>query len=129
MKKITLFFLFLITTAYADNVFLANQTTYPDKNTKLAVEWASSAQEVDASNKALMSGDPLNPASLQPLSQPGKTTLTIPKNAQYFRVLAWTNGHHAPDLLTNWVDITPNKTYNLTADHLVPTVLLLGTGC
>ena len=131
MKKITIFFLSLlvVATGFTENLVLENQTSYPNKKSKIAVQWANSGKEVDEGNNAMISGSKLNSDSLQVLTQSGKTTLTIPKNAEYFRILAWSKSEGDPDLLTNWVDIVPNKTYTLKQDHLVPSVLMLGTGC
>jgi hypothetical protein len=56
MKKFAIALLFFVNAAFAEQVVLDNQTTYPAKNKKIAIEWASSAQEVDASNKALLHG-------------------------------------------------------------------------
>ncbi|MES2198884.1 MAG: hypothetical protein V4489_01780 [Chlamydiota bacterium] len=133
MKKTMLFFLSLLVTVtgFTEDVVLANQTSYPskDQKSKIAIQWATSAKEVDEANKALMYGSKLNQNSLQTLTQPGKINLTIPTNAEHFRVLVWSKDEENPDLVTNWVDIVPNKTYTLTEDLLVPTVLMLGTGC
>ena len=134
MKKMMLFLLSLIavtTAGFADNLVLQNQTSYPIKNqpSKMAVQWATSAKEVNEANLAVTHGAKLNPGTLQTLNQAGKVNLNIPKKAEYFRVLVWSKGEANPDLLTNWVEIVPNKTYTLEADHLVPTVLMAGTGC
>lgn len=133
MKKIILFFLSLIVTTggFADTLVLENQTSYPLKNqkTKIAIQWAKSGKDVDEGNHALIHGSKLNPYTVQSLNQTGQIRLNIPKNAEYFRVLAWSKGKGTPDLHTNWVEIVPNKTYTLKADHLVPTVLMYGTGC
>lgn len=132
MKKITLFFLSLLAiTGFAENLVLENETPYPIKNqrSKIAVQWASSAKEVEEGNHALIHGLTLNRATLQVLTRPGKVHLSIPKKAEYFRVLAWSKGKGGPDFLTNWVEIVPKKTYILKADHLVPVALMLGTGC
>lgn len=48
---------------------------------------------------------------------------------EYFRVLVWSDGKSEPDLLTNGVDVVPNKTYTVRDDLLVPAVLMAGTGC
>ncbi|MBX9924146.1 MAG: hypothetical protein K2Y01_08565 [Rhabdochlamydiaceae bacterium] len=133
MKKISLFFfsILLATTGFAESFVLDNQTSYPDTNlkSKIAVQWANSAKEVDENNKAMIHGEPLTPNSIQNISKSGKTTLTIPDKAEYFRILAWSKNTEEPDLLTNWIDIVPNKTYTLETDHLVPAVLMSGTGC
>ena len=131
MKKIILFFLslFAITTGFAESLQLVNQTPYPLKNSKIAVQWATSAKEVEECNNALMYGLKLNPGTLKVLTKSGKINLSIPKEAECFRVLVWSKGEGEPDLHTNWVDIVPDKTYTLKTDHLVPSVLMSGTGC
>lgn len=134
MKKIAVFFLTLLavaTTGFADQIVLENRTSYPMKNqkSKIAVQWASTAKEVDEANKALMYGTALKPDTVEVFNQTGKIKLSIPKKAEYFRVLAWSKAEGDPDLHTNWVEIVPNKTYTLEADHLVPAVLMSGTGC
>lgn len=129
--KIKLFFLSLLVTVtgFAENFVLENQTSYPMKKSKIAIQWATTAKEVTEANTALMHGLSLNSETLQVLTQMGKVNLTIPKKAEYFRVLVWSKGEGEPDLHTNWIDIVPNKTYTLKPDHLVPSVLMLGTGC
>jgi hypothetical protein len=76
-----------------------------------------------------MQGKKLNPNSLQIVMQVGSIHLNIPKNAEYFRVLVWLKGEREPSLLTNWVDIIPNKTYTLNEDYLIPRALMSGMGC
>lgn len=133
--KRTLLFLLLgllmAATGFAENLILENQTSYPVKNqkSKIAIQWASSAKEVQEHNNAMIDGSTMSPKTFQVLNQSGKVNLKIPKKAEYFRVLAWSNGEGNPDFLTNWVDIVPNKTYTLKADHLVPSILMQGTGC
>ena len=134
MKRNVLFFLMLLATAtsgFAENLVLENQTSFPIKNqkSKIAIQWATSAKEVDEANKAVIYGLKLNPETIQILTQSGKIDLSIPEKAEYFRVLVWSKGEGNPDFLTNWVDIVPNKTYTLNPDHLVPSVLMSGTGC
>lgn len=134
MKKIILFCLSLLiigSTGFAENLVLKNQTSYPAKNqkSKIAIQWANSAKEVQEGNDALIHGTQLNADTLQVITQRGKIKLAIPKNAECFRVLVWSINQEDPDLATNWVDVVPNKTYTLKTDHLVPTVLILGTGC
>ena len=134
MKKIALFFLSLLviaTTGFAENLVLDNQTSYPAKNqkAKIAVQWANSAKEVDEGNNAILQGSKVNTKTLKVLNQPGMVNLKVPKTAEYFRVLVWSKGDGAPDLHTNWVEIVPNKTYTLQTDHLVPSVLMQGSGC
>ena len=125
MKKMMLFFLLCAATGFAENVVLENQTS----KSKIAVQWAATAKEVDENNKAILNGSKLNPASMQVLTPSRIVNVSIPKNAEYFRVLAWSKDQEDPDLLTNWVDVVPNKTYTLQTDHLVPLVLMAGTGC
>jgi hypothetical protein len=115
--------LFFTTTLFADSFILENKTSY-----KIAVEWASSARMVQESNDLLMQGESV---ALSKLYRPRqtKTTIAIPSNASYFRVLVWQVKKGAPDLLTNWVEIVPDKTYLLTEDHLTPVLLMNGMGC
>ncbi|MBX7067518.1 MAG: hypothetical protein K1X28_09835 [Parachlamydiales bacterium] len=128
MKMI--YFLLFALMGYADELILVNQTAHPAKNqSKMAVQWASSGKEVDESNSASLQGKKQNPGSLQFVSSNGKIRLAIPKTAEYFRVLIWSREGGEPDLLTNWVDIVPNKSYTLKTDHLIPSVLMCGSGC
>lgn len=132
MKKFVLFFFSMLTVAaFADTLVLENFTSYPMEHpkSKLAVQWATSAREVDQANKAITYGSKLNPATLEMVTHSGKITLTIPPNAEHFRIVAWSTNTDDPDLLTNWVDVVPNKVYKVEKDHLVPTVLMSGTGC
>ncbi|SRR5581483_6289968 len=132
MKKIRLFFLsFLLfaSTGFAATLTLDNETPYPKQNARIAVQWASNAKEVQEGNQAIMRGAKMDDNSIQTISQQGTIKLTIPQNAEFFRVLIWSNNSEAPDLLTNWVDVSPNKTYTLKGDHLVPAVLMPGSGC
>lgn len=128
MKKIALF-LFFVTSLFAESITLDNQTAYPTKQSKMAVQWANNAREVDGNNKALIYGGKPNPDTLQTISQRGKIQLTLPKKAQQFRVLVWSKGTAEPDYTTNWIDITLNKTYTLEPDYLIPVVLMSGSGC
>lgn len=122
--------LVISSSVFAESLTLDNQTSYPkNQKSKMMVQWASTAQEVDSQNKALMYGSTLSQSSLQPVAKAGKVTLNAPSNAQYFRVLVWSKSETNPDLHTNWVNIVPNKTYNLKTDQLVPSVLMSGTGC
>src|SRR5690242_15956144 len=118
MKKILIALLFFTVSAFAEQFVLDNQTSYPAKNQKIAIQWAQSAQEVDVSNKSLMHDADFTPDQLQVLKQKGKNTLTIPNNANYFRIVAWSNGEDSPDFTTNWIDVVPGKTYILKTDHL-----------
>lgn len=128
MKKLAFFLLFTIA-GFANPFVLQNNTSHPAKGSKIALQWASSAKEVEMGNQALRSGSPLDPATLHTLGQTGKMRLTSPTSAKYFRVLVWSHGKGEPDLHTNWVELVPGKTYRLEADHLVPSVLLSGMGC
>lgn len=122
----------LLTTClgFAQNVTLDNQTPYPAASkSKVAIQWASSAKDVQENNEASIRRAVLKQETLLPLTQSGKTTLTVPNKAAYFRVIVWSKGGADPDFLTNWVDLVPNKTYTLKTEHLVPSVLILGSGC
>ena len=124
-----LFVFFVITaTGYGENLVFENRTSYPSKKAQMAIQWANTAKEVVDENNAVIYGK-LNPASMQVLSQGGQINISIPKQAEYFRVLVWSKEGKEPDLLTNWVDVIPNKIYTLQQDHLIPSVLMAGTGC
>jgi len=134
MKKMMLVLCALLVVAragFAESFVFENQTIYPNKaqKSKIAIQWASSAQDVDEGNKAVTYGLKLNSTTVQLLAQAGKVNINIPDNAEHFRILVWSKGQKDPDFLTNWVDIVPNKTYTLTTDFLVPVVLMAGTGC
>ncbi|HEY2811385.1 MAG TPA: hypothetical protein VGJ00_08370 [Rhabdochlamydiaceae bacterium] len=126
-----LVFSLLTIKGFSEKLVLVNRTSYPLKNEKsqIAVQWAASAKEVAEGNSALIEGLQLDSTALQFLSQTGKISLTIPMNAEYFRILVWSKEQEDPDLHTNWVDVIPNKTYTLKNEYLVPTVLLFGFGC
>jgi hypothetical protein len=127
MKKI-IALLFICSLGFSDNITLNNQTSIPQKNepTKIAIQWATSARQVTDLNNQ---GTKLNTKTLQNISHTGQVNLKVPSNASYFRIFAWTKGTGEPNLLTNWVEVVPNKTYNLESSHLVPAVLMHGTGC
>ena len=134
MKKIPLLIVLLLLVGswgFADNLVLLNQTAYPNKTqqSKIAIQWAQSAKEVSEHNQASIQGLEVKPGSTQVLPQGGRLHLTIPTNAEYFRVIVWSKGGKDPDYLTNWVDVVPNKTYELKEDHLTPSVLMTGMGC
>lgn len=132
MKKMALFiFFFLSTAGFAEHFVLENQTPHPmqGQTSKIAIQWASTAKEVDENNKASMHGIQLNPKTLQTLTQSGKVQVHIPNKAEYFRIVVWSKGEGQPDYVTNWVDIVPNKIYKLEEGHLFPSVLLFGMGC
>ncbi len=128
MKKIC-FFLFLTASLFAEIIILDNQSAYPTKQSKMAVQWANSAREVDENNKTLMYGGKLNPSTLQPITQTGEVKLATPLKAQQFRVLVWSKGTGEPDYVTNWIDFVQGATYTLKTDHLIPAVLMPGSGC
>ncbi len=129
MKIFFLFSLLLKATFFGDNLFLENQSTHPNKTSKIAIQWASSSKEVEEKSQALLQGTKINQLHLSSIVNSGKIKIGIPKTAEYFRVLAWSKGSGKPDLLTNWVEIIPEKTYVLEADHLFPAVLMQGFGC
>lgn len=133
MKKIALFcFSILVaTTGFADSFVLNNQAERftDNKKSKIAILWASSGKNVEESNKIILQGKKLNPKSLQVVTHLGKNHFDIPKNTEYFRVLVWSKGEIEPSLLTNWVEIVPNKTYTLNEDYLIPRTLTSGMGC
>jgi len=133
MKKIMLFFLFTLVapTGFTERFVLNNQAFNPTSSYKsrIAVQWAKSAKEIEQSNRRLQEGIKLNPDTLRILTQSGKNTLDIPPKAEYFRVLWWSKSSGAPDFLTNWIDIESNKTYTLNKEHLVPFALMAGAGC
>lgn len=126
MKQI-LFFLMLTTTAFAEHITLDNQTSYPNKESQMGIQWANTAKEVSDQSDVYCPSLKLN--SLKPLSRSGKTSLDSPVDAQYFRVVIWKKGETEPDLMTNWVDIQPEKTYTVNDDQLIPAVLMAGMGC
>jgi len=123
--------LVLLATGFADNVAIDNQTSHPSKErqSRIAVQWASSAQVVDDANKAMMSGKPLDMSQVQIIDKSGNVNLKIPKDAEHLRIIVWTKSSGEPDLVTNWVDVVPNKTYMIKTDHLIPVVLMPGSGC
>lgn len=127
MKKIFLF-LALASIGFAEQIVLDNETSYPSNRSKIAVQWATSAKEVQENNHASLHGLKMK-GNMQVLKQSGKIDLKVPKKAGYFRVLVWSKGEGDPDFVTNWIDIEPNKTYTLTDDYLTPTVLMSGMGC
>lgn len=133
MKKIALFLsmLVVVTAGFAEDFILENQTSYPSKKneSKIAIQWATTAKEVDENNKALIHGLKWDASTLQIVEKKGKIKFTIPEKAEHFRVLVWSKNEQEPDLVTNWVDIVPNKTYTLKTDHLVPVLLMSGSGC
>ena len=133
MKNMILFFFSILvgTTGFADSFVLNNKAHYPasSEKSKIAIQWASSAKDVEESNKMVRQGLKLKPETIHVLTQRGKINLDIPKKAEYFRVLVWSKGAKNPDFLTNWVDIVPNKIYTFNEDHLIPSVLMSGTGC
>lgn len=127
----SLLFLGKTVAGFTENFTLNNQSSYPNQNqkSKIAIQWASSAREVDEENHSVSYGMGVNPQRLQIINQTGDISLTIPEKEEYFRVIVWSKGEGDIDFVTNWIDIVPNKTYTLKADHLVPVVLMAGTGC
>lgn len=134
MNKVVLVFFSLLfaNVGFADGFVLNNQVANPASNNKfrIAIQWASSAKEVKEYNNRIKQRAKLNPSSLQILARVSKINVDIPKNMEYFRVLVWSNSvGEQPDLLTNWVDIIPNKTYTLNEDKLTSLALMSGMGC
>lgn len=131
MKKTLFAFIssmLLAAAAYSANIVFDNETSYPNEG-KIAVQWAYNSQEMQDGNTAVLYEKGLKQNSVQFLNKNGKVTLPVPANALYLRVLVWAEGNENPDLVTNWVDIVPNKTYMIDDEHLFPPVLLTGSGC
>jgi len=122
--KFLAFCLLLTATLIADSFKLNNETSFP----KISVEWASSAREAQEKNEALMQGEATNPLKLYSPNG-AKSKIAIPKDAAYFRILVWKGQGTLPELLTNWVEIIPDKTYLLKDEHLTPVLLMNGMGC
>jgi len=133
MNKISVYLCvyFTASTAVATQIVLDNKTNYPAKNDpgKIAVQWVTSAEAIQKTNKTIINGSKLDLNSLMILSQKGQIHLTLPNHANYLRVVVWSTGKKGPDLLTNWVDIVPNKTYIVNQDQLAPAILMSGAGC
>ena len=133
MQKIMVicFFLTLGTTGFAETIVLNNQlpTIADHPESKIAIQWATSAKDVEQSNNRVRRGLTLKPDTLQVLTHRGIFNLGSPKEAEYFRVLVWKKGVGAPDFLTNWVDVVPKKTYTINQEFLIPMALMAGTGC
>ena len=110
----------------ADSIILDNQTTgHPSK---MVIHWVASGEEARQANYAVRYDSRVDPQHTQPIQGVGPITLTVPEHAESFRILVWEEGDQDP-LLTNWVDVIPDKTYVLQDEHLSPTVLMAGTGC
>ena len=131
MKKIAALFICLAISAFSENLVLENGTAYPLQHEKsqMAIQWAASAKEVQEHNQASIQGKKLNSATLEAIGKQGKLKLSIPKNAEYFRAVLWLKGEGSPAFITNWVEVVPNKIYQLKSDHLIPAVLMSGMGC
>lgn len=133
MKKIFLFFLLVgvVNIGFAERIILVNDTKYPHalQKSKIAIQWATLAKEVEESNNKLKQGVKLDQKAFQILKKTRTIHLNIPEKAEYFRVVVWSKGVHEPDFLTNWVDIVPNKTYTLNEQYLIPVALMAGMGC
>ncbi|KTD00787.1 hypothetical protein OQJ19_15040 [Fluoribacter gormanii] len=133
MNKISVYlYLYLMASAaLATPIVLDNKTNYPAKNNegKIAIQWAASAEAIQERNRSIINGSKLDSRSLKTLSQKGQIELNLPNQAQYFRVVVWSTDQKEPDLLTNWVNIVPNKTYILNQDQLASAVLVSGAGC
>ncbi|WED44598.1 hypothetical protein [Legionella cardiaca] len=133
MKKIFILLCssFMTSAVFASSIVLDNKTNYPKKDTfgRIAIQWAVSAKAVQKANENILNGAILNSNSLMILTQKGKVELSSPNNARYFRLVVWSNDKKEPDLLTNWVDFIPNKTYVVHQNQLVPRMLMAGSGC
>ena len=133
MKKTVLFFLLtlVVPTGFTESLMLNNQALNPTNNHKstIAVQWATSAKEIEESNNRLQNEIKLSQDTLRVITQTGKNKLDIPQKAEYFRVLVWSKSTGTPEFITNWIDIELNKTYTLNKEHLVPFILMRGTGC
>lgn len=133
MKKIIVYACLSLVTSVAlgHSIVVNNETNYPieGKLGKIAVEWAASNIEIQNANKAIMQGKSLAPSSLKQLTQIGKNRLSLPDTARYFRIVAWSSNQREPDLLTNWVEVMPNKIYTIKQDELSEAALIFGSGC
>ena len=133
MTRTILFFLSMLfgSAGFTESLIINNKAPYPaaNKKSKMVVQWANSAKDVEEINSAIKLGLTLNSDTFQAITQSGKINLAIPKKAEYFRVLVWSNGNSGPDFLTNWIDVVPNKIYTLDEGHLVPIALMSGMGC
>lgn len=132
MKKIflSLYLSCMASVVLAKSIVLDNKTSYPQNSNQIALQWASSAKEVQKFNQDILNGRPLTSKSFTMLSkQREKIQLSTPNNARYFRVVVWSSVKKEPDLLTNWVDIIPNKNYVVHQNQLIPRALIAGAGC
>ncbi|HIG0328469.1 TPA: hypothetical protein ACX87D_002368 [Legionella pneumophila] len=133
MNKILIYLClyFMTSITLAGKIVIDNKTNYPVKGNsrKIAVQWVATVEATQKANKIIINGSKLDLNSLKIITQKGKTQLTLPNDSHYFRVVVWSTGKQQPDLLTNWVDIVPNKTYIINQDQLVPAILMSGTGC
>ncbi|HAU1200257.1 TPA: hypothetical protein ACF5XO_000018 [Legionella pneumophila] len=133
MNKILIYLClyFMTSITLAGKIVIYNKTNYPvkDNSRKIAVQWVATVEATQKANKIIINGSKLDLNSLKIITQKGKNQLTLPNDSHYFRVVVWSTGKQQPDLLTNWVDIVPNKTYIINQDQLVPAILMSGTGC
>lgn len=116
---------------WGTEIVLDNQTQYPDphQQSKMLVHWATSGKEVQDANYAVRYAGSVNEPHTLVVQTTGVVHLTLPEDAEYFRVLVWEAGEAAPKVLTNWVDVIDKKIYSLRNEHLVPIRLMAGTGC
>ena len=123
--------MFMTIALCADKFTLDNQTDYPakDHHSKIAIQWANSADEVQANNNPASFDEMMASANLYTIDKTGKVTVKSPANAKYFRVVAWTTSDKTPNHITNWVEIKEDKTYTLDNDHLTSAALMSGMGC
>ncbi len=125
-------FILVIGKISAESIALDNQTSHPlsSEESKIAIQWAKSAKEIDEENHALQYGLELNFKNIDFIKQKGEFNLNVPEKAEYFRIIAWSKKEEKePDHVTNWIEITPQKKYTLKQDDLIPVVLMSGMGC
>lgn len=133
MKKILVYFglIFMTQIAFSNTIIIENKTNYPEKNKDeaIAVQWAVSANATENANRGILNAEGVNSNFFMLLTQKGKNQLALPNEARYFRIIVWFNNKQEPVLLTNWVDVVPEKTYVVNQNQLVHRVLMSGAGC
>ncbi|QLZ69269.1 hypothetical protein FOLKNPGA_02051 [Legionella sp. PC1000] len=79
MNKISVYLCLYLTASisFATQIVLDNKTDYPAKDNrgKIAVQWVTSAEAINESNKTIINGSKLDLSSLKILSQKGKSSL------------------------------------------------------
>lgn len=133
MKKIVIsFFLcFINSLVFADTITIDNLSNYPSTTStdKMMVQWATTAEATQKINETIINDQILDANAMTALTQKGKSQLTLPTDARYFRIMVWIGKAQGPDFLTNWVAIIPGKTYELQQNQLVPKIMMTGSGC